>query len=131
MVRPNPYTALQHIFLSPFKNWLFDKDVGANRFAFGQESADLARVAIALERYRMAHGKYPESLDALVPQFIDKLPRDVIGGGPLKYHFTNDGFVLYSIGWNEKDDGGTPALMKNNFLDSDDGDWVWQSTPKN
>ena len=42
------------------------------KFAYGQASVDLARVAIALERYRLAHGEYPESLDALAPQFIDK-----------------------------------------------------------
>ena len=128
-----PYNALLYIFLSPVKRWLFDKDVAANRFAFGQTSADLARVAIALERHRLAYGQYPESLAALAPQFIDKLPHDVIGGGELKYRLTNGGFVLYSIGWNEKDDGGTPAPMKNNFLDpdSDAGDWVWRSVTKN
>jgi hypothetical protein len=34
-----------------------------------QASIDLARVACALERYRLAHGEYPETLDALAPQF--------------------------------------------------------------
>ena len=33
---------------------------------------DLARTAIALERYRLARGEFPESLDALAPQFIAK-----------------------------------------------------------
>lgn len=45
--------------------------------------------------------------DALAPQFIIKLPHDVINGQPLKYRRTDDGsFILYSMGWNEKDDGG-------------------------
>jgi hypothetical protein len=88
-------------------------------------------VAIALERCRIAQGRYPESLDALAPQFINKLPHDVIGGGQLKYRRADNGFVLYSIGWNEKDDDGTPAGMKNGLLDSGDGDWVWQSAAKN
>ena len=53
-----------------------------------QISVDLARTAIALERYRLAHGEFPETLDALAPH-------DVIGGGPLKYRRTADGqFVL-------------------------------------
>ena len=40
-----------------------------------------AQIACALERYRLAHGEYPETLDALVPQFIEKVPHDIIGGG--------------------------------------------------
>ena len=77
------------------------------------KSVDLARVAIALERYRLAHGEYPESLDALSPQFIDKLPHDIINGQPLHYRRTSDGqFVLYSVGWNETDDGGEVGLRK-------------------
>jgi hypothetical protein len=68
---------------------------------------NLARTACALERYRLAHGKYPQTLDSLAPQFIAKLPHDPIGGQPLHYRTTDDGqFILYSVGWNEKDDGG-------------------------
>ena len=78
-----------------------------------QASIDLARVACALERYRLAHGEYPETLDALTPQFIEKLPHDIINGQPLHYRRTDDGkFVLYSVGWNEKDDGGTIVSRK-------------------
>ncbi len=40
------------------------------RFALAQTDVNLARVACALERYRLAHGNYPETLDALAPQFI-------------------------------------------------------------
>jgi hypothetical protein len=92
---------------------------------------DLARVAIALERYRLAHGDYPDSLDVLAPQFIDKVPHDLIGGQPLKYRKTNNNFVLYSIGWNEKDDGGVPAFTQDNphwlagAQDLEKGDWIW------
>jgi hypothetical protein len=32
--------------------------IAVKRFAYGQESADLARVAIALERYRIVHGEF-------------------------------------------------------------------------
>lgn len=112
----------------------------ARKFAYGQESVDLARVACALERYRLAHGEYPESLDALASQFIAKLPHDIINGQPLRYRRTNDGpspssyghaggqFVLYSVGWNETDDGGVVALTsaRTPQPDLERGDWVWQ-----
>ena len=70
-------------------------------------------MAIALERYRLAHGEYPESLDVLAPQFMAKLPHDIINGQPLHYRRTSDGqFVLYSVGWNETDDGGVVGFTK-------------------
>jgi hypothetical protein len=97
------------------------------KFAETQADVDLARVACALERYRLAHGGYPDSLGALAPQFISALPHDVIGGQPLHYRRTDDGkFVLYSVGWNEKDDGGTVVLTKTGTVDRQRGDWVWQ-----
>jgi hypothetical protein len=88
--------------------------------ARNQTLANEAFVACVLERYRLAHGQYPENPEALVPQFAEKLPHDIVGGQPLKYHRTADGqFVLYSLGWNEKDDGGVPGKT------AAESDWVW------
>jgi hypothetical protein len=92
----------------------------AQRTAQNQTLANEAFLACGLERYRLAHGQYPETFDALVPQFAEKLPHDIIGGQPLNYHRTAEGrFVLYSLGWNEKDDGGAPGKT------AAEGDWVW------
>jgi hypothetical protein len=99
----------------------------ATRLAYGQASVDLVRTAMALERCRLARGAFPESLDALAPQFIAKVPHDVIGGQPLKYRRTPEGsFVLYSVGWNEKDDGGVAGFDKEGAVDMQSGDWVWR-----
>jgi hypothetical protein len=98
--------------------------------ALSQTYVDETVVACALERYRLAHGSFPETLDPLVPQFINKLPHDVIDGEPLHYrHAAADQYLLYSVGWNEKDDGGQIAMdgVNQNF---DDGDWVWFSQPQ-
>lgn len=79
-----------------------------------------AQIVCALERYHLAHGEYPPTLEALTPQYIEKIPRDLIGGQPPHYHRTDDGkFVLYSIGWTEKDHGGKSASQVW------EGDWVW------
>lgn len=89
-----------------------------------QTSIDLTRTACALERYRLANGGYPEKLEALEPKWITQLPHDVINGQPLKYHRTDDGrFMLYSVGWNEADDNGTPAPYSGKGAEK--GDWVW------
>lgn len=98
--------------------------------SLNQTKVNEAQIACALERYRMAYGVYPSSLDDLVPHFMDKLPADIIDGGPLIYRQTNDGkFLLYSIGWNEKDDGGQTvwANKTNKQIDYAKGDWVWQN----
>lgn len=94
-----------------------------------QADLDEARLACALERYRMVSGQFPETIDALVPKFVPKLPTDVITGGPLKYRREADGrFVLYSVGLNGKDDGGV-IIFKKGGVNPDNGDWVWKNAP--
>jgi hypothetical protein len=118
--KPNRYNGIEKMLLPGLGS-------AAKRFAYGQESADLARVAIALERFRLAHGEYPGSLDALEPRFIEKLPQDIINGQPLHYRRTFDGkFLLYSVGWNETDDDGQVASAKSGVMDNSKGDWVWK-----
>lgn len=115
-----------------FSRWLLPAlQNAAKKFVQGQASADFARIAIALERHRLAHGQFPETLDALSPKFLAKLPHDIITGKPLKYRRTDDGsFILYSVGWNETDDGGSPALTKSGSADLQNGDWVWRYPEK-
>ena len=81
-------------------------------------------VACALERCRLtSDGQFPDDLQTLMPNFAAHLPNDVITGEPFKYHRTGDNqFVLYSVGWNETDDGGVAS--KPMFNDAE-GDWVW------
>jgi hypothetical protein len=91
--------------------------------AHTQTLVNEAQIACALERYHLANGEYPSMLDTLAPQFIGKLPHDIIGGDPLNYRATFDGkFLLYSVGWNEKDDGG-----KDGGTDFTKADWVWKN----
>lgn len=100
------------------------------RFSRAQTDVDCARVACALERYRMANGKLPGSLDALTPRFLAEVPNDLFDGQPLRYRVEpgGGGYILYSIGWNQTDDGGEIALVKDNKnlrVDLMRGDWVW------
>jgi hypothetical protein len=98
--------------------------------AKNQNLANQALIACALEHYRLAHGEYPESLGALTPDFLKTIPHDVINGDPLKYSASANGFLLYSIGWNETDEGGKAALTNDNKPDPNNGDWVWQYSSK-
>jgi hypothetical protein len=122
--RPNPYNWIEHMLLPAF-------GAASKRFASVQVSIDLARVACALERHRLAHGQYPDALDALMPSFIAQLPHDILNGQPLRYRRVDPGqFVLYSVGWNETDDGGQVILKKDGKPDLDKGDWGWPMTSR-
>jgi len=91
------------------------------RTARNQTEVDQALIACALERFHFARGEYPETLDALIPQYLDAIPQDVIGGGAPHYRRAPDGtFVLYSIGWDGRDKGGVRGS-----LPGTDGDWIW------
>ena len=117
---PNRYNKMEELLVG-------GQGGSVRRFANAQESADLARVAIALERFRLAQGDYPGSLDALEPRFIEKVPQDIINGEPLHYRRTSDGkFLLYSVGWNETDDDGQVSSTKTGAVDISKGDWVWK-----
>lgn len=99
----------------------------ARRFAYTQNAINLARTAISLERFRLVTGSYPASLDALTSQRLPTPPHDVINGLPLHYSRTNRApFVLYSVGWNETDDGGQVVLRESGNPDPALGDWVWK-----
>jgi len=68
--------------------------------------------AIALERYRRRHGQYPEKLDGMTPDILQKVPVDFMDGKPLRYRRKDDGtFLLYSVGENGKDEGGDGSPM--------------------
>jgi hypothetical protein len=88
---------------------------------FAQTAVNQGIIACALERFRLANGKYPETLDALVPTSLPGIPRDVVVGRPMIYENAGDEhFVLRGVGPNQIDDRKKPA--------SDD--WVW-SFPTN
>jgi hypothetical protein len=105
----------------------------AEKTAYTQSYVNMARVACQLERYHLAYNKYPETLDAIETSAFSKaVPHDIIGGQSLHYRLTNDGsYVLYSIGWNETDDGGKLGLRDNGWLDARTGDWAWPSKSSN
>lgn len=62
--------------------------------------------AFALNAYRQEHGSYPKKLEALVPKYLTKVPLDLYSDKSIKYQPTAQGFMLYSVGPNGKDEKG-------------------------
>ncbi|UCG34379.1 MAG: hypothetical protein JSU68_07015 [Phycisphaerales bacterium] len=65
-----------------------------------------AQAGLAAERFRLATGRWPESLEELVPEYLDAVPLDPFDEKPLRYRVEADRVVIYSIGEDEVDDGG-------------------------
>lgn len=85
-----------------------------------QTQVNQSLIACALERYRLAHGSYPSSLDALVPEYLTKIPNSPINGKPMNYSLKADGtFLLWTPSWNLQSLDGKPGQ----FIG--EGDIVW------
>jgi hypothetical protein len=69
-----------------------------------------ARVALAIERYRRAHGALPATLEALA--LPSELTQDPFTGEPLRYEQRADHFVVSSAGFNDANQIGGVAGEK-------------------
>jgi hypothetical protein len=85
-----------------------------------------AIAAVAAERYRLAQGGWPESLEALVTAgLLREVPADPYGGAPLRFVRLNDGVLIYSLGPDGRDDGVKPAPLNPMVLSTDLGFRLW------
>jgi hypothetical protein len=86
----------------------------------------MTRIVCALEQYRAKHRTYPAALEELTPIFLHTVPNDVIDAAPMRYRRgEGSGFLLYSIGGNRKDDGGSFVPEKGRGGRPRPADWVW------
>lgn len=78
-----------------------------------------AILACNLESFRLDHGNYPTDLTELQSSSII----DPMSAEPFKYRLAEKGYILYSIGPNNKDDGGNRSTkLKSEWSDPD---WIW------
>jgi hypothetical protein len=90
------------------------------RFTQFRAQAVVTRAGLAILLYKQAKGTYPKSLeDAGLKDAIDPYSQK-----PLIYKLTEKGFLLYSIGENQKDDGGNNVVFQDGF--PPDIAWIFQ-----
>ncbi len=70
------------------------------------ERAELLDLALSLAAYRADAERYPDALANLTPEYLSSVPNDVFTGENLVYRRSGAGYVLYSLGENQTDDGG-------------------------
>ena len=66
------------------------------------------KVTLALKVYKEKHGIYPETLKSLVPEILTDMPSDPFSGKEFGYKKSVDSFIIYSVGYDLKNDNGTP-----------------------
>jgi hypothetical protein len=100
---------------------LFGRAGGAPTWlGLGDARIRTAIAALAAERYRIDQGRWPQSLEELVPKYLVAVPRDPFANAPIKLLKLPDGLFIYSVGFDGKDDGGKidPKLRMSGAPDS-------------
>lgn len=121
-MRSLPGVTNEVAFQPNIRNSRFGMDVSSRRMRMGlrwpgitflaqaaeaEAERNVVITALALERFRAKYQRYPETLQALAPEFLSTAPVDFANGEPLHYQVTPDGhFLLYSVGLDGADNQG-------------------------
>jgi hypothetical protein len=82
--------------------------------------SDFSFLTLALAGYHHDRGSYPNNLAELCPKFIGAIPKDVFNDEEYHYKIEKNGYLLYSVGPNGKDDGGKNFLQDMDWTNYDD-----------
>jgi hypothetical protein len=98
----------------------------AEKIVFTQTTLRSLATACAVERYRMAHGRLPATLEDLVPTFLPSIPTDPLTGKPLCYKPSeSSSYLIYGTGWDQTDNAGSgvTAITGLSTKTTDQADW--------
>ena len=84
------------------------------------------RAGLACKIHKSRTGQYPGNLEVLVPDILPEVPIDPFTGNPLVYKIENGELLIYSLGSNEKDDGGRGTYQFTKLVMEKDDDWTWR-----
>jgi hypothetical protein len=103
-----------------------------SRVVYAQSIVNETIAACALERYRIEHNSYPDTLEAANRPGEKSIPLDILSGNPMGYRKTADGrYALWCVSFDGVDHRGQRVLDQQQpentkFADPKySGDWVW------
>ncbi len=77
------------------------------RFASFEAERRAAELALAVERFRNSNSnELPANIEDLCPTFLEQIPMDPLDETPMKFAKKEVGYVIYSVGPDQNDDGG-------------------------
>jgi hypothetical protein len=119
---PHPHLRLDEIWEQNNLEWQGQLGIVLRRFAHQAPSMSRAVVELhqrdqallnllatdlALRSFQCDHSRLPQSLSELTPKYLPAELNDPFSGKPLVYRPQGTQFQLYSVGDNQRDDGGT------------------------
>ncbi len=100
-----------------------------DRSSRARTDAEAMIAILAIFRYKAEKGQLPSSLETLVDQhYLKTLPQDSYSFKPHIYKQTESGFLLYSLGADFDDDGGTPSKWGEGDMGGDQVFWPVEGT---
>jgi hypothetical protein len=93
-------------------------DIACRHYLRSEALANAIIAAIACERYRLEHNRWPDALSEIPLAILKAVPIDPFSNEPVKLKRTETGIVLYSVGVDKKDNHGN--LDPNNTMHSSD-----------
>jgi hypothetical protein len=85
-----------------------------------------AIVALAAERYRLKHARWPDTLEAVCKEgLLPAVPTDPFDGRSLRYKRVADGLLIYSVGMDGVDNGGNLNRQRPMDEGVDQGFQLW------
>ena len=106
----------------------------SNTSATGMKEASLealmetARIGLAARIFQAREKRFPAAIADLVPDILPREPLDPFTGKPLVFRIDKDRLLVYSLGSNEKDDGGRGKYSIEQLVTPKDDDWAWRDT---
>lgn len=87
----------------------------------------MAATALAIRLFELDHGRRPERLNQLVPEYLPALPVDPFAdaGGTFGYRPDGPSPILYSVGPDGKDDRGAFTIKKDGSISPESADLLF------
>ena len=82
------------------------------KIKYRQARIGVLLVDLAVRNYHAEKNHPPKILTELVPKYLPFLPKDDFSGKDFVYRPKSNGFVLYGVGPDGKNDGGKPLVIK-------------------
>lgn len=83
------------------------------------------RVLLAAERYRLANGRWPDTLADVVPAYLQEVPRGPYSDVPVRFIRKHGGVVAYAVGFGGEDNGGRLHPERKREPKYDIGEELW------
>lgn len=124
------YAVVSRQQLLPVHLWTYWRDAGI-------ASIRASGILLGIDAHHARFNRYPDTLNDLRSRLRWQVEPDPFSGSDFIYKRLPNGFVLYSVGANLRDDGGKPYRPKNDVLhrtliymtdevDCQSGDIVWR-----